>query len=84
MVSPKNGNFDYTKNIKMFIEQEKLRMIGQAMQLGIKEEDIEKLLSEQNVNDFQIENIKVRLGIVDKKPERVRKTVKQEIEFKEE
>lgn len=50
-------------------------MIGYAMQSGIKEEDIEKLLIEQNVNDFQIENIKVRLGIVEKKPERQRKTM---------
>lgn len=36
---------------------------------------IEKLLKEQNVNDFYLENIKARLGIVDKKPERVRKTI---------
>jgi hypothetical protein len=28
------------------------------------------------VNDFEIENIKIRLGIVKAKPERVRKTVK--------
>ena len=46
-----------------------------AMREGITEETIEKLLKEQNVNDFYIENIKTRLGIVEKKPERVRKTV---------
>ena len=32
-------------------------------------------MKEQNVNDFYLENIKARLGIVDKKPERVRKTI---------
>ena len=51
-------------------------MIGYASREGITEETIEKLLTEQNVNDFFIENIKVRLGIIDKKPERVRKTVR--------
>lgn len=70
-------NYDYTKNIKMYIEQEKLRMIVNASRHGITEEMIEKMLSEQNVNDFYIENIKIRLGIVDKKPERIRKPVNQ-------
>ena len=68
-------NYDYTKNIKLYIEQEKLRMMGVALRAGIAEELIEKLLKEQNVNDFYLENIKARLGIVDKKPERVRKTI---------
>eukprot|EP00347_Sterkiella_histriomuscorum_P022325 403330878 len=68
-------NFDYTKNIKLFIEQEKLRMICQAQKHGIEESTIDQLLQEQNVNDFFIENIKARLGIVDKKPERVKKPV---------
>ena len=68
-------NYDYAKNIKLYIEQEKLRMLGVAQRAGISEEMIEKLLKEQNVNDFYLENIKTRLGIVDKKPERVRKTI---------
>lgn len=71
-------NFNYTKNIKMFLEQEKLRMIVHASKQGITEETIEKLLSEQNVNDFYIENIKIRLGLVDKKPERVKKPVNKQ------
>lgn len=50
-------------------------MIASASQQGIAEERITTLLSEQNVNDFFIENIKHRLGIVDVKPERVRKPV---------
>jgi len=37
---------------------------------------VERLLNEENVSDFYLENIKVRLGIEEKKPERVgRKTV---------
>jgi hypothetical protein len=70
-------NYDYFKNIKMYIEQEKLRMIVNASRHGITEEMIEKMLSEQNVNDFYIENIKIRLGVIDKKPERIRKPVNQ-------
>jgi hypothetical protein len=48
-------------------------MIGNAMQQGISDDVVEKLLNETNVNDFCIDNIKVRLGIVEKKPERVKK-----------
>jgi hypothetical protein len=69
-------NFDYRKNIMLYIEQEKLRMICNAQRAGISEETVEQLLTEQNVNDFFIENIKIRLGIVEKKPERVRKPIK--------
>ncbi len=58
-------------------------MIGYASREGITEETIEKLLTEQNVNDFFIENIKVRLGIIDKKPERVRKTVRVTTDIEE-
>jgi hypothetical protein len=39
-------DFDYTKNIKLYLEQEKLRMIGHALKQGISEETIEKLLKE--------------------------------------
>ena len=69
----------------MFIEQEKIKLITQALSLGISEKQIEQLLDEQNVNDFYIENIKARLGIVDKKPERIRKPIKNQVveeEFK--
>ena len=63
------------KNIRLYIEQEKLRMMSYGARHGIAEETIEKLLREQNVSDFYIENIKVRLGIKDVKPERIRKPV---------
>jgi hypothetical protein len=53
-------------------------MICNAQRVGISEEQIDKLLDEQNVSDFFIENIKSRLGIVDKKPERVKKPVNKQ------
>ena len=32
-------------------------------------------MADENISDFNLANLKVRLGIVDKKPERVRKPV---------
>ena len=54
-------------------------MIGQAYQVGIPEEQVEKLLAEENVSDFYLDNLKIRLGIIEKRPERAtRKIVKEE------
>ena len=54
-------------------------MIGQAIKAGIPEENVEKLLSEENVSDFYLENLKIRLGIIEKKPERAtRKVIRDE------
>jgi len=36
---------------------------------------IEKLIAEENVSDLYLENIKIRLGIVEKKPERIKKPI---------
>ena len=65
---------DYAKNIKLYIEQERLKLISYAGINGIKEEDMEKLLMEQNINDFSLENLKIRMGIIEKRPDRMRKT----------
>jgi hypothetical protein len=45
-------------------------LISEAERFGITREDIERLINESNVNDFYIENIKIRLGIKEVKPER--------------
>ena len=60
----------------MYIQQERLRLICQGVQAGIDEAAIEKLLNDENVSDYYLENLKIRLGIIEKKPERApRKTV---------
>ena len=59
---------NYKKNIQMYIQQERLRVTCQAINIGIKEEDVDKLLIEENVSDLYLENIKIRLGIIEKKP----------------
>lgn len=64
---------DYAKNIKLFIEQERLKLISYASINGIPEEEVEKFLKEQNINDFNLDNLKIRLGIIEEKKPRVKK-----------
>jgi hypothetical protein len=45
-------------------------LIGQAVHAGIKEEEVESYLNNNNINDYNLQNLKTRLGIVDPKPER--------------
>jgi len=69
-------NYNYRKNVYLFIQQERIRLIGEATSLGIKDQDIEEYLSNNKINDFYLENLKARLGIVEKKPPRTpRKTL---------
>ena len=72
-------NFNYRKNIYLFIQQERIRLIGEAIAHGIKEQDVEEYLSNNKMNDLYFDNLKGRLGIVDKKPPRTprKKTLAQ-------
>ena len=65
---------DYAKNIKLYIEQEKLKLISYASINGIPEEKVEEFLKDNNINDYSLEGLKVRLGIIEK-PERKKKTL---------
>ena len=60
------------------IEQERLKVIGQAIQAGIDEATIENFLKNDNINDSYIENIKIRMGIKVPKPVRVKKPIKSQ------
>ena len=69
-------NFNYRKNIYLFIQQERIRLIGEASAQAIKEKDVEEYLSINKINDYYLDNLKARLGIVEKKPPRTpRKTL---------
>jgi hypothetical protein len=69
-------NFNYRKNIYLFIQQERIRLIGEASAQAIKEKDVEEYLSNNKINDYYLDNLKARLGIVEKKPPRTpRKTL---------
>ena len=68
-------NFNYRKNIYLFIQQERIRLIGEASAQAIKAKDVEEYLSNNKINDYYLDNLKARLGIVEKKPPRTpRKT----------
>ena len=69
-------NFNYRKNIYLFIQQERIRLIGEASAQAINEKDVEEYLSNNKINDYYLDNLKARLGIVEKKPPRTpRKTL---------
>jgi len=70
--------YDYRQKIKLFVEMEKLKLISLAMQAGIPEADVDKLLSEENVPDYDLDNLKTRLGIEVVKKKRSKKVVVEE------
>lgn len=61
---------NYKKNIYSYLSQQRALLIKEALAIGITEQAIEDLLNLENVNDLQLDNIKIRLGIIDKKPVR--------------
>ena len=54
--------FDYRRTISNFIEMERLKLITYAACEGIDEKVVEKLLEEENVPDYDLSNLKARLG----------------------
>jgi len=64
-----------TQNIKLFIEQEKLKLITHAVGQGINEQQVEDYLKNNVVCDTYLNNLKVRMGVVEKKAPRVKKSL---------
>lgn len=58
------------------MQSEKERLVSEVQeQLGIGADTVEKLILDENVSDFYLENIKIRLGIMpEKKTRKDRKT----------
>ncbi len=52
---------DYRVKIKMFIEMEKLKLVSRAIQIGMPEKQIFDLLDDENIPDFDLNNLKSRL-----------------------
>ena len=59
----------------MMIEIEKLRLISLSCREGIKEKEVERILNEENIPDYDFANLKIRLGI-----KVVKKTYGQKVE----
>ena len=47
----------------MMLEMEKLRLVTQCLRAGMKEEEVDRILQEENVPDYDFENFKLRMGI---------------------
>ena len=67
--------FDYKRTITNFIEMERLKLITYAVAAGIDEAAVDKLLEEENIPDYDLENLKSRLGIKKEKKARVAKPI---------
>lgn len=57
------GPVDYRAKINLHLQMEKLKMIAQASTEGITEEQIEQLLQEENLPDFNLDHLKQRLNL---------------------
>lgn len=51
----------YKEKIKLFIEMEKMKLVCRAMQMGLPEKDIMSLLDDENIADFDLDNLKSRI-----------------------
>ena len=53
----------YKEKIKLFIEMEKMKLVCKAIQIGLPEKEVMSLLDEENIADFDLDNLKSRLQI---------------------
>jgi hypothetical protein len=54
-------NESYKEKIKLFIEMEKMKLVCRAIQIGLPEKEIISLLDDENIADFDIENLRSRI-----------------------
>jgi hypothetical protein len=56
-------NGPFKTNLNLFIEMEYLRLLALAQRENITEEQIETLLQTESIPDYELESLKVKLGI---------------------
>jgi len=54
---------NYKEKIKLFIEMEKMKLVCRAMQIGLPEKEVISLLDDENIADFDLDNLKSRIKI---------------------
>lgn len=54
---------NYKEKIKLFIEMEKMKLVCRAMQIGLPEKEVMSLLEDENIADFDLDNLKSRIQI---------------------
>lgn len=56
-------NQEYKSKINMMLEMEKLRLVTLCCRAGMEEQEVDRILTEENVPDYDFENFKRRMGI---------------------
>jgi hypothetical protein len=54
---------NYKEKIKLFIEMEKMKLVCRAMQIGLPEKEVMSLLDDENIADFDLDNLRSRVQI---------------------
>jgi hypothetical protein len=54
---------NYKEKIKLFIEMEKMKLVCRAMQIGLPEKEVMSLLDDENIADFDLDNLRSRIQI---------------------
>lgn len=47
----------------MMLEMERLRLVTLCCRAGMEEQEVDRILSEENVPDYDFDNFKLRMGI---------------------
>lgn len=59
---PVEEHKEYQAKMVMMLEMEKLRLITQCCRAGLEEQEVDRILHEENVPDYDFENFKLRMG----------------------
>ena len=78
-VDEEDPNKEYKEKINMTLEMEKLRLVTLCCRAGMEEAEVDRILNEENVPDYDFENFKLRMGI-----KRDKKTYGQKVAEREE
>ena len=52
------GDYNYREKLTMFLEVEKLKLIGNAMAAGISEATVLEIFEDESLIDFNLEHLK--------------------------
>lgn len=62
-VKESDPNREYKSKMLMMIEMERQRLLMQCCKAGMEEKEVDRILHEDNVPDYDFENFKLRMGM---------------------
>lgn len=60
---PEVPQIDYREKIKYFLEYQKIKLVSLAVSSGENEQEVVSYLENENISDFDLNNLKSRLAI---------------------